>query len=85
MHFNLRAVPPPAFAQWASGARATGPVLDVPGYRALARQSLDVKPYTYRAVQPRLFDAVVRRQVPDGPGPDKGRGGPGLSPRSAGA
>ena len=85
MHFNLRAVPPAQFAQWVAATHAGGPVLDVPGYRALARQSLAEKPFTYRAVQPHLFEAVVTRAVPDGPGPTQGRGGPGISPRSEGS
>jgi cytochrome o ubiquinol oxidase subunit 2 len=80
MQFHLDAVSPAAFSSWAAGARAGGPALDTPGYQALARQSQAVKPFTYRAVQPALFEAVVRQQLPPAPGPQQGRGGPQVSP-----
>lgn len=75
MNFAVRAVPAQAFGQWASHARANGPVLDVPGYVALARQSQDVRPYSYRAVQPKLFEAIVAQRFKPAAGPKQGRGG----------
>jgi cytochrome o ubiquinol oxidase subunit 2 len=75
MNFAVRAVPVQAFGQWASHARANGPVLDVPGYVALARQSQDVRPYSYRAVQPKLFEAIVAQRFKPAAGPKQGRGG----------
>ena len=80
MQFVAHAVPPARFAAWAARTRTRGPVLDVGGYRRLARQSQAVRPYTYRAVDPRLFDAVVRQILPPAPGPVAGRGGPQVSP-----
>ena len=80
MQFIVHAVPPAQFANWAARVRATGPLLDGPGYRMLSRQSKAVRPYTYRAVAPRLFDAVVRQELPPAPGPEVGRGGPQVSP-----
>ncbi len=82
MDFQVEAVTPQAFAGWAAGTKGTGPVLDANGYRQLLRQTADVAPYTYRAVQPGLFDAVVVQKLPPGEGPQEGRGGPAVSSRS---
>ena len=60
MAFMVDAVSPAQFAGWVAGAKAAGPVLDGRGFVALDRESTDVKPYTYRAVAPRMFEAVVR-------------------------
>jgi cytochrome o ubiquinol oxidase subunit 2 len=84
MHFLVRSVPPAEFAAWAAQAHAAGPVLDMPAYAALTRQSQDVRPFTYRAVDPGLFQAIAMQQAPLGPGPKTGRGGPEVSPRPAG-
>ena len=83
MHFVMKAVPAPAFAAWASATRQAGPALDIPAYRALARQSQDVAPYTYRAVQPALFHAIATQMLPPAAGPQAGRAGPAVSPESA--
>ena len=82
MHFVLRAVPQDAFAQWLTTARQAGPALDRTGYSALSQQSRNVAPFTYRAVEPNLFEAVVTQQIPPAPGPSAGRGGPGVPVRS---
>lgn len=84
MHFETAAVPVAQFNSWVAGARGgSSPVLDAPTYRQLSRQSQGVRPFTFRGVQPGLFDAVVRQQLPPAPGPDKGRGGPSVSPGDA--
>jgi cytochrome o ubiquinol oxidase subunit II len=44
-------------------------VLDEAAYRSLLRQSRDVSPYTYRAVQTGLFEEIVRQRLPAGEGP----------------
>ena len=80
MGFIVRALPPGAFAGWVNAARGGGQVLDAPGYQALARQSQNVKPFTFRAVQPNLFQAIVMQQLPPAAGPELGRGGPQTSP-----
>jgi cytochrome o ubiquinol oxidase subunit II len=80
MHFDTDAVAPDAFTAWVSTARGTGPVLDEQAYRGLLRQSLSVRPYTYRAVKSGLFEAIVRQALPPGEGP---RGGvPSVHPES---
>ena len=60
MTFAADAVPAAGFAQWVARAKADGPVLDGRGYLALLPESENVKPYTYRAVAPGMFDAIVR-------------------------
>jgi cytochrome o ubiquinol oxidase subunit 2 len=75
MNFATDAVSPAVFATWAAGARAGGPVLDGASYEALARQSERVAPFTYRAVQPGLFDDIATQRLPPGPGPQPTPGG----------
>lgn len=69
MHFETRAVPTEEFDAWVKATKADGPVLDAKTYDQLAEQSLDVKPYTYRAVDDGLFGDVVMQKRPPGPGP----------------
>jgi cytochrome o ubiquinol oxidase subunit 2 len=44
--------------------------LDEAAYRGLLKQSENVRPYTYRAVEPALFDAIVMQKLPPGAGPE---------------
>ena len=70
MKFAVRSVSPADFAGWAAQTRgASGPVLDEAAYRGLLRQTRNVAPSTYRAVAPRLFDAIVGQSLPPGDGP----------------
>jgi cytochrome o ubiquinol oxidase subunit 2 len=84
MNFETDAVPAAQFEAWVARVRGGGPALDAPGYRALARQSRHVRPFTYRAVQAGLYEAIVAQRLPPAPGPRTGRGGPQISPREAG-
>jgi cytochrome o ubiquinol oxidase subunit 2 len=70
MAFDLRAVTAEEFSAWTAATGASGPVLDEAGYRGLLKQSQNVKPYTYRSVEPDLFDAIVMQRLPPGEGPD---------------
>ena len=69
MAFDLRAVTADEFSAWATATSASGPVLNEAGYRDLLKQSQNVKPYTYRSVEPGLFDAIVMQRLPPGEGP----------------
>ena len=69
MNFTLRAVPQDDFTRWVATTRQTGPTLDRAAYAQLAQQSQDVKPYSYRAVDPGLFQAVASREIAPAPGP----------------
>ncbi|MDQ2878563.1 MAG: ubiquinol oxidase subunit II [Pseudomonadota bacterium] len=60
MAFTVDAVPRARFDGWVAAVRGAGPLLDGQGYIALLKDSENVAPYTYRAVAPGLFDAVVR-------------------------
>jgi len=69
MAFDLHAVSPEQFAQWAVATRGNGPLLDEAAYRKLLRQTQNVSPYTYGSVQPGLFDDIVEQRLPPGEGP----------------
>ena len=65
MKFAVHALPADQFALWAQGARGTGPALDGRAYTELAKPSSYVKPITYGAVAPGLFDAIaMQRPLP---------------------
>jgi cytochrome o ubiquinol oxidase subunit 2 len=69
MNFTVRAVPADGFSAWVAAARQSGPALDRAGYGTLERESRHVSPFTYRSIDPSLFDAIAKRQVEPGPGP----------------
>jgi cytochrome o ubiquinol oxidase subunit II len=82
MHFDVRALPPAQFAAWIDATRSTGPILDAGSYAALAKQSMNTSPFTFRAADPELFQQIVMQQLPPGPGPQTGRPNPNVSPRT---
>ena len=67
MHFDVDAVD--GFAGWVDQARLASSVLDRAEYQALLKQSADVAPHVYGAVDRGLFDAIVKGQLPPGLGP----------------
>jgi cytochrome o ubiquinol oxidase subunit 2 len=69
MHFEVQAVPAEQFSAWVDATRRTGPALDAASYAALARQSLDTQPFTYRSADPGLYQQIVTQQLPPAPGP----------------
>ena len=69
MQFKVQSLPADQFAMWAQGARGSGPALDGRGYAELSKPSSYVKPITYGAVAPGLFDAIVAGRVPPNPVP----------------
>jgi cytochrome o ubiquinol oxidase subunit II len=69
MAFDVHAVSPEEFTQWATATRVSGPVLDETAYRKLLKQSQDISPYTYRSVQSGLFEDIVAQRLPPGEGP----------------
>jgi cytochrome o ubiquinol oxidase subunit II len=82
MHFDVLALPAERFAAWIEATRNTGPTLDPETYAALARQSINVRPFTFRAAEPGLFQQIVTQKLPPGPGPRTGRPHPSVSPRT---
>jgi cytochrome o ubiquinol oxidase subunit 2 len=82
MHFEVLALPAERFAAWIAATRATGPTLNPETYSALTRQSMNISPFTYGAVEPQLFQQIVTRKLPPGPGPRTGRPHPSVSPRT---
>ncbi len=78
MHFDSRrGASPSQFAAWVARARSAGRALrSTRRYRGLAAaRACRRTPFTYRAVRPALFQAIVRRQLPPGAGP-RGRSRP---------
>jgi cytochrome o ubiquinol oxidase subunit 2 len=82
MHFDVRAIPAARFEDWVDATRNKGPSLDPASYNDLAKQTIDVRPYTYRAVDPELYQMIVTQKLPPGPGPDAGRPNRNVSPRT---
>ncbi len=69
MYFNMHALAPAEYAAWLAATKASGPVLDQAAYTELSKQSLKVKPYSYRDVQPGIYGDIVSLKLPPGPGP----------------
>ena len=69
MQFQVRALPADQFAMWAQGAHGSALKLDGAGYAELSKPSSYVKPMTYGAVAPGLFEAIVAGRVPPNPVP----------------
>jgi cytochrome o ubiquinol oxidase subunit 2 len=82
MHFDVLALPAERFTDWIKTVRNTGPTLDPGSYAALARQSLNIAPFTFRAAEPGLFQQIVTQKLPPGPGPRIGRPNTSVSPRA---
>ena len=64
MQFQVNALPPDRFATWAQGAHASALRLDGAAYAELSKPSSYVKPMTYGAVSPDLFDSIVADRQP---------------------
>jgi cytochrome o ubiquinol oxidase subunit 2 len=69
MAFTLEAVDSGKFAAWVAETKNAGDVLDDNAYRQLLRQSQNIQPYTYRAVDAGLFNRIVSMHLPAGYGP----------------
>jgi cytochrome o ubiquinol oxidase subunit 2 len=82
MHFDVHAVSAEQFAAWIETTRTTGPTLDAASYTALAKQSMNISPFTFRATTPELFQQIATQILPPGPGPQTGRPNPTVSPRT---
>ena len=82
MYFDVHAVPAEQFAAWIEATRASGPTLDATSYAALAKQSMNISPFTYRAAAADLFRQIATQVLPPGPGPQTGRPNPNVSPRT---
>ena len=54
MHFNVEATSAERFSAWVDAAHGEGQSLTPESYAALAQQSMPVKPFTYRDVDPDL-------------------------------
>jgi cytochrome o ubiquinol oxidase subunit 2 len=75
MRFDVRAVVRYVYVKWIADTRAGGATLDMAAYAELSKPSKNVKPATYGAVAPELFEAIVNQTTPEIPGPQSGPGG----------
>jgi cytochrome o ubiquinol oxidase subunit 2 len=80
MHFTVQAVPAERFAAWVTATRGAGQTLDPVSYSALARQSTIAQPFTFGGADPDLFEQIVARKLPPGPGPSDGQPAPTAAP-----
>lgn len=61
MNFKVDAVSPAQFAGWVQATRGAGLPLDDGNYQRLAVHEAASRPFTFGAVQPGLYDAVVEQ------------------------
>jgi cytochrome o ubiquinol oxidase subunit 2 len=73
MQFTVRAVSDEAFGGWVRTAQSEGSILDTLSYTALAKQSTDVPPATYRLAEAELFQLIATQALPPAPGPAAGK------------
>ncbi len=71
MHFEVHALPAADFAAWVDKTRNNGPRLTTQSYSDLAKQTMNVAPFTYGSVEADLFHKIVTLAVPPGPGPPR--------------
>ena len=69
MSFEVKSMPAEQFTAWVEAARGTGAALDPASYAKLAEQSSKVGWFTYRDVEPDIFNKIVTQELPPGPGP----------------
>lgn len=82
MHFDVRAVPDNEFNNWVKSVRDNGgPALDDASYAQVARQSLNVQPFTYRDADAALFDKIVNQTLPPAAGPPTDTDAQKISPK----
>ncbi len=82
MNFQTHAVAPADFAGWVAKTKGQGPALDANVYKDFSKQGVIKTPYSYGAVQPGLFDQIAMQKIAAGPGPQTGKGGVNVSPRT---
>jgi cytochrome o ubiquinol oxidase subunit 2 len=69
MNFQVRSVNNEAFTAWVHEIHATGSALNQASYKILARQSQNVKPYSYKMIDPALFHHIATGMIEPAPGP----------------
>ena len=83
MNFEVRAVPADQFTAWVGTTRQAGATLTPATYAELSKQSIKVAPFSYREVDPDMFNKIVSQELPPGPGPDMAPGGTTVSLKAA--
>jgi cytochrome o ubiquinol oxidase subunit 2 len=60
MHFDVQAMTPADFRAWVDGARHAGGMLDTGAYRQFLQPGTEPRPRTFGAVEPGLFQTILR-------------------------
>jgi cytochrome o ubiquinol oxidase subunit 2 len=69
MHFEVHAVSPADFSDWAKTTSRATATLDSRSYSQLAKPSTAVAPASYRLDDPDLFQSIATQKIAAGPGP----------------
>jgi cytochrome o ubiquinol oxidase subunit 2 len=70
MHFDVDSMAADRFSGWVNEARQGGTsALTSQSYAELSKQTQSVAPFTYKDVEPGLFQKIVTLALPPGPGP----------------
>ena len=64
MHFDVRALATDDYAKWLADGQSGRARPRSAAYATLAKQSSGIKPVTYRAVDPKLFESIVNETAP---------------------
>lgn len=75
MHFEVRALPAGAYAEWIASAKTTDRILDGAAYSTLVQPSKNVQPIIYKAVDAGLFNSIVSQTASPELGAVGGSGG----------
>jgi len=75
MEFSVRALPAAEFDAWITSTRASPGALDDARYGKLMQQGLEPRAIAFSAVDPGLFDRIVRQHIPPAAGPALEGGG----------
>lgn len=69
MNFQVHSVPASSFSAWVNERKTAGPTLTRTAYLQLAVQSHNVRPFSYKAVDPGLFEKIAALKFGPAPGP----------------
>jgi len=75
MNFTVHAVSAESFSKWVSKVQEGENWLDSAAYLTLLHQSRNVSPFTYKSVEPGLFDDIAAGRLPPDRGPIAEDGG----------
>ena len=69
MNFEVHAVSPAEFVNWARATAQADATVDAQSYSELAKQSSKIAPASFRLGDPNLFQSIATQKIPPSPGP----------------